>query len=311
MVLDTRAASQSAGSSGGRLGRQEARWGFFFITPWIVGFLVFQVGPMIASFYFSLTEYNVLSPPAWVGFANYTRMFTADPQFWASLGVTAYFVVLSVPLTVGGSLVCAILLNQRIHGRVVYRALFFVPSITPAVAATLVWVWVLNPNYGVLNYLLSYVGIDGPRWLGDPRWAVPSLVLLRIWGTVGGTTAVIFLSALQDIPRALYEAGEVDGATWWQLQRAITIPLLTPAIFFTLVMGIIGSFQTFTAAFVATQGGPAGATYFFVIHLYNSAFVSFEMGYASALSWVLLVILLVFNWIQIKGSERWVHYGGG
>jgi multiple sugar transport system permease protein len=307
-------AEQRTATSGprvGPLGQQEARWGLFFISPWIVGFVLFQLGPMIASFYFSLTEYNVLRPPEWIGLANYTRIFAADPKFWSSLWVTAYYVVLSVPLTVAGALACAILLNQQIRGRVVYRALFFTPSITPAVAATLVWVWVLNPHYGVLNYLLAFIGIDGPSWLGDPRWAVPSLVLLRIWGAVGGTTAVIFLSALQDIPRQLYEAAEVDGATWWQIQRAITVPMLTPAIFFAVVIGIIGSFQTFTAAFVATQGGPAGATYFYVLHLYNSAFVSFEMGYASALSWVLLVVLLVFTWIQFKGSERWVHYGGG
>ena len=289
----------------------EARWGLIFISPWILGFLIFQLGPLLASFYFSLTEYNVLQPPRWIGLANYAYMFESDQRFWGSLEVTASYVVLTVPLIVGGSLICAIILNQNVRGRVAYRALFFIPSITPGVAAVLIWQWLLDTHYGLINDAFRLVGLTGPSWLGDPHWAIPSLSLIAIWASIGGTNAIIFLSALQDVPRELYEAASVDGATWFQLQRSITIPMLTPAIFFVLIMGIIGSFQTFTAAYVATQGGPAYATYFYVLHLYIQGFQNFQMGYASALAWVLVVILLIFTWIQFKGSERWVHYGGG
>jgi multiple sugar transport system permease protein len=264
---------------------------------------------MLASLYFSFTEYNVLRPPKWIGLENYRYMFDGDPRFWQSVRVTFYYVVLRVPPTVIGALICAIMLNQAIRARVVYRTIFFIPSITPAVAAILVWTWVLDAHYGLLNYLLSLIGITGPSWLGDPRWAVPSLVLLGVWGSIGGTSAVIFLSALQEIPVSYYEAAKVDGANWFQLQRFVTVPLLTPAIFFVLVLTIIGTFQTFTAAYVGTNGGPAYATYFYVLHLYQQAFRSLQMGYSSALAWVLVVILLIFTWIQFKGSEKWVHYG--
>ena len=296
--------------AGGRLAWHEAKWGYFFILPWVLGFIIFQIGPMLASLYFSFTEYNVLRPPVWRGLANYQFMFDGDPRFWKSLSVTFYYVILRVPPTVLGALICAIILNQAIKGRIIYRTLFFIPSITPGVAAILVWTWVLDPHYGLFNYLLSEIGIQGPSWLGDPDWAVPSLVMLGLWGSVGGTSAIIFLSALQDIPASFYEAAEVDGANWYRLQRHITIPMLTPAIFFVFVLTVIGTFQTFTAAFVGTQGGPAYATFFYVLHLYQQAFQNFQMGYASSLAWVLVVILLVFTWLQIKGSERWVHYGG-
>ena len=294
---------------GGPMAWHEARWGLFFISPWILGFLIFQLGPMLASFYFSLTEYNVLQPPEWVGLQNYLYMIDGDPRFWKSVQVTFYYVVLRVPPTVIGALLCAIMLNQTIRGRVVYRTLFFIPSITPSVAAILVWTWVLDANYGVVNYWLRELGIQGPSWFGDPNWAVPSLVLLGIWGSIGGTSAIIFLSALQEIPASYYEAAKVDGASWYHLHRFITIPLLTPAILFVLVLTVIGTFQTFTAAYVGTRGGPAYATYFFVLHLYQVAFQNLEMGYSSALAWVLVVILLIFTWIQMRSSEGWVHYG--
>ncbi len=294
----------------GVLGWYEARWGLFFICPWILGFLLFQFGPMLASIYFSFTDYNVLRPAQWIGGENYRYMVTTDPRFWKAVSVTLYYVLLRVPPTIAGALICAIILNQSIRGRVIYRTLFFIPSITPGVAAILVWTWVLNPHFGLLNYLLDQIGIEGPSWLGDPDWAVPSLVLLGIWGSIGGTSAIIFLSALQDIPVSLYDAARVDGTSWLREQLHITIPLLTPAIFFVLVLTIIGTFQAFTAAFVSTKGGPAYATYFLVLHLYERAFQSFQMGYASALAWVLVAFLLVFTYLQIQGSNRWVHYGG-
>ena len=296
--------------AGGRLAWYEAKWGYLFITPWVLGFLIFTLGPMIASFYFSLTEYSVLKPPSWVGLANYRTMFADDPLFWKSVKVTLRYVLMRVPIGVLGALVGAIILNQEIRGRVVYRALFFVPSITPGVAAILVWTYILNAKYGVVNGLLARIGIEGPSWLGDPRWAVPSLAMLGLWGSVGGHQAIIFLSALQDIPRSLYEAAKADGANWFQLQWRITLPMLTPAIFFVIVMSVIGTFQAFTAAYVGTGGGPAYATYFYVLHLYDKAFKCLEMGYASALAWFLALMLLVVTLIQTRGAKGWVFYGG-
>lgn len=297
--------------TGGRLAAYEARWGYLFISPWALGFLLFTAGPMIASMYFSFCRYNVIKPPVWIGLENYSYMVNGgDSLFWQSVKVTLQYVVQRVPLAVGGALVGAIILNQSIKGRVIYRALFFIPSITPAVAALLVWGWVLNAKYGLVNSLLEQIGIQGPSWFGDPRWAVRSLVMIGLWGSIGGPDAIIFLSALQDIPGVYYEAAEVDGANWLQLQRHITLPLLTPAIFFVLVLTVIGTFQVFTAAYVATGGGPAYATYFYILHLYNKAFQYYEMGYASALAWVLAAVLLVVTYLQQRGSERWVFYGG-
>ncbi len=297
--------------TGGRLAAYEAKWGYLFILPWVLGFLVFTLGPMLASLFFSFCRYNVLKPPAWIGLENYRTMVSGgDMLFWKSVQVTAQYVVLRVPLHVLGALAGAIILNQAIRGRVFYRALFFIPSITPSVAALMVWTWLLNADYGLVNSLLAGIGVQGPSWLGDPHWAVHSLVMIGLWSSVGGADAIIFLSALQDIPSSYYEAAQVDGANWWDLQRYITIPLITPAMFLVLVLSVISTFQVFTAAYVATGGGPAYATYFYVLHLYNKAFQNYNMGYASALAWVLAVVLLALTWLQQKTSQRWVFYGG-
>ena len=297
--------------AGGRLAWNEAKWGYTFIVPWVLGFLIFTLGPMVASLYFSMTEYNMLRPPRWSGLMNYRRMFFDDPLFWKSVLVTIRYVVMRVPIGVIAALCGAIILNQHVQGRVIFRALFFIPSITPGVVAILVWGYLLNPRYGPVNTMLGRIGIEGPGWLSDPKWAVPSLAMLGLWGSIGGQQAIIFLSALQDIPRSYYEAAEVDGANWFRLQWHITLPMLTPAIFFAIVMSIIGTFQAFTAAYVGTRGGPAYATYFYVLHLYEKAFRHFEMGYASALAWFLAFVLLVLTLIQTKWSARWVYYGGG
>jgi multiple sugar transport system permease protein len=296
---------------GGCLAAHEAKWGYVFIIPWVLGFFIFTLGPLLASLYFSFCRYTVLRPPSWIGLANYKHMFSGDDVlFWKSVLVTLQYVAERVPLAVGGALVGAIILNQGIRGRVIYRALFFIPSITPAVAALMVWGWVLDKNYGLVNNLLARIGVQGPSWFGDPHWALHSLVMVALWGSIGGADAIIFLSALQDIPATYYEAAKVDGANWWQLQRHITLPLITPAIFFVVILAIIGTFQVFTAAYVATGGGPAYATYFYVLHLYNKAFMNFDMGYASALAWILALALLVVTYVQQRASERWVFYGG-
>lgn len=296
---------------GGRLAWNEAKWGYIFIIPWVLGFIIFTLGPLIASLYFSFTEYTVITPPKWIGLGNYRQMFSGDPLFWKSVQVTLQYVSLRVPIGVVAALCGAIILNQHIKGRVVFRTLFFIPSITPGVAAILLWTFLLQRDYGLVNSWLALVGIEGPGWLSDPRWAVPSLAFLGIWGSVGGNQAIIFLSALQDIPQTLYEAARVDGANWFQLQRYVTLPMLTPAIFFVTVMAVIGTFQVFTAAYVGTGGGPAYATHFYVLHLYQKAFGAFQMGYSSAMAWFLALVLLVVTLVQTKLSERWVYYAGG
>lgn len=300
--------ARTQGHQQGKTGRREAVWGLIFISPWLIGFLVFQVGPMLASLYLSFTQYDSLTAPRWIGLENYRYMFTGDELFLTSLWVTISYTLFVVPLGVGGSLLSALLLSQPIRGRALFRALFFIPSITPAVASIFVWTWLLNPHYGLINYLLGLIGIAGPYWLGDPAWARTSLVLLSLWAAVGGTTMITFIAALQNIPQHLYEAAEIDGAGAFKRFVHVTFPMLTPTIFFNVILGIIGSFQQFTIAYVATNGGPLYSTYFYVLHLYLKAFRFFEMGYASALAWILFFILLMFTFLQFRYSSRWVHY---
>lgn len=294
--------------SKGSLGRREAWWGFIFISPWIVGFLVFTLGPMVASFYLAFTSFDALTAPRFVGLANYRSIFTADDLFWRSLWVTASYVLIYVPAHILGSFIVALVLNQGIRGRTVYRSLFFVSSVVPSVAAVFLWTWLLNSHYGLVNYLLSLIGIHGPSWLGDPSWARQSLAIIAIWGSIGGTSAIILLAALQGIPRHLYEAASIDGANRIRSVVHITVPLLTPTLFFLIVLSIIGSFQTFTTAYVATQGGPDYSTYFYILYLYEKGFKFNEMGYASALAWIVFVILMCFTWVQFQSARRWVYY---
>ena len=287
--------------------RREAIVAYLFLSPWLFGFLVFLAGPMVASLYFSFTDYNVMSAPRWIGLANYTRMFT-DDLFFKSLDVSARYTLLSVPLGIAASLAIALLLNQEIVGRGIFRLIFYLPSIISGVAVATVFAWIFNYRFGVLNYLLSWVGIAGPNWLGHPRWALWAFVLMSLWG-VGGNV-VIFLAALQGVPRALYEAAELDGATDAQRFWRITLPLISPAVLFVSITGIIYTFQTFTQAFVLTQGGPANATLFYLYYLYKNAFTWFEMGYASALAWVLFLIIIICTLLLLRTSSNWVYYEG-
>jgi multiple sugar transport system permease protein len=262
----------------------------------------------VASLYFSFTEYKVIQTPRWIGLGNYQRMWT-DDLFFQALGVTARYTAASVPLGIVVALALAILLNQRIVARGLLRTVFYLPSIISGVAVAIVFAWIFNAQFGVLNYLLSLVKITGPNWLGSPRWALWAFVLISLWG-VGGNM-VVFLAALQGVPKSLYEAGELDGATSWQRFWHITLPLITPAILFVAIIGIIGSFQTFTQAYILTGGGPANATLFFLLYLYKNAFTWFEMGYASALAWVLFLIIILCTILLLRSSSRWVYYEGG
>jgi multiple sugar transport system permease protein len=281
---------------------------YLFLSPWIIGFVVFLAGPMIASFYLSFTDYKVVQPPVWAGLGNYTRM-VEDPLFYNSLKVTVRYTLFSVPLGILAALGIAILLNQRIRASAFFRTVVYLPSVVSGVAIAMVFAWIFNYHFGILNYLLSLVGIVGPNWLGHPRWALWAFVIMSLWGV--GSTTVIFLAALQGVPQVLLEAATIDGAGTWRRFSSVTLPMISPSILFVLIMGVIGSFQTFTSAYVMTGGGPANATMFYLLYLYKNAFNWFEMGYASALAWLLFLVMLVLTLALLKSSARWVYYETG
>lgn len=291
------------------LGKNRMFWrrnieGYLFISPWIIGFVVFTAGALLGSFSISLTKWNIVGTPEIVGLANYQKM-VEDRFFWQSIKVTLYYLV-NVPLNVVLGLLLALLLNQKVKGLSVFRTIFFLPSVASGVAVSLLWMWIFNPRFGIINVLLKKIGIIGPLWLGSEAWAIPALIIMSIWGVGGGM--LIYLGALQGIPTAFYEAATLDGAGAWKKLLHITVPMITPVLLLNLVMGVIVSFQVFTQAYVMTDGGPNYATLFYVMYLYQQAFVWFNMGYASALSWVLFLIILVFTVIILKTSSSWVYY---
>lgn len=281
--------------------------GYAFISPWLLGFLIFTAYPFLASIYFSFTRYDIVSKPLWVGMANYRTLLHDDPLFWKSLQVTFQFALLSVPLGIVVGVGLALLLNLPVRGIRVYRTLFFLPSIAPTVANAMVFLWLLNPEIGLVNGLLKNVGIEGPAWLDSTTWAPRSLILMSLWG-IGGSM-VIYLAGLKDIPAHLYEAAVLDGAGPLQRLRHVTLPMLTPVIFFNLVMGVIGAFQYFTEAYVMTQGGPEDSTLFYALYLFRRAWQYLDMGYASAMAWVLFLIVMALTGFLFTTQRRWVHYG--
>lgn len=293
---------------GSRLKRREAIEGYLWISPWILGFLIFSLGPIIASAYLSFTEYKIAGSPVWIGLENYRQAFFVDKQFWPSLWRTVYYSVAVVTLGVSLSLLAAMLLNQEIKGRAVYRALYYLPSLTPVVALAILWRWLLQPQVGLVNYLLYQVGIPGPGWLNDTKWAIPALIMIALWASVGGGRMIIFLAGLQGVPKELHESAQIDGANSLQRFFSITLPMISPVILFNLILGVIGSFSVFSVSYIATQGGPNYATWFYMLHLYYNAFSYFQMGYASALAWIFFVIIFILSFIQIRLSNRWVYY---
>ena len=290
------------------LARREALTFYALISPWLLGLILFVLGPMIVSLVVSFTRWDLLSPAKFVGLQNYEKMFSRDPLFWQSLKVTAIYTGVYVPLELVGGLLLALLMNQRLRFLGLFRTIYYLPSVLPGVAFVVVWMWILHPDVGLLNTLLGYVGIEGPRWLADPDWALPALLLMSLWGM--GRAMVIYLASLQGIPQQLYEAAAIDGAGTWHSFSRVTLPLLTPTIFFNLVLSIISTFQTFTSAFVATDGGPLDATLFYVLYLFRQAFQFFNMGYASAMAWILFLVILALTLIIVRSSGRWVHYEG-
>ncbi len=291
-----------------RRNRRALAVGLLFLAPWIVHILAFQLYPFVASLYYSLTVYTLLKPPIYVGLDNYVSLFTLDPLFWTSLGNTIYFMVFSVGLTTIVGICLAMLLNLNVRGMAFYRTIFYLPSVTPVVALSIVWLWLFNSQYGLINNAFAAVGLPTVGWLSDPAWAKNALVLMSVWG-VGGAV-VIYLAGLQDIPQELYEAADIDGASGWQKSINVTIPLLSPVILFNVVTGMIGAFQYFTQAFIMTGGGPGDSTMMYSLYLYFNAFRYFKMGYASAMAWILFIVVMLCTLLVFRSSTRWVHYGG-
>jgi multiple sugar transport system permease protein len=291
--------------------RRRAMMGYVYISPWILGFIIFSAFPLLASFYLSFTQYDIISKARFIGMDNYVYALTKDSLFWPTLVRTAYYAILNVSLGLTGSFLAALLLDQRLAGTVAWRTMYYIPSLTPIVASALLWSWILNSDIGILNHLLRELfGIKGPGWLKSIQWAVPGLIIMALWGGIGGSRMIVFLAGLQGVPQELYDASHVDGANAWHRFRHVTVPMMSPVIFFNMVLMIIGSFSVFTVSYIATAGGPAYATYFYVYHLYQNAFYYASMGYASGLAYIFFILILVLTLIQFRISGRWVFYGG-
>jgi len=291
--------------------REEAFWGYLFLLPWIIGFLVFTGGPILASAVIGFTDYNIVLAPHWVGLKNYATLFR-DVHFFNSLRVTATYAVVVIPGGIAGSLGLALLMNQKVKGVTVFRTLYYLPNILSGVATAIIWVWLFNPDprRGMINMLLHVFGIDGPKWLQSMTWALPAVMLTALWG-IGGSTAVIFLAGLQDVPEQLYEAAKIDGAGAISRFWHVTVPLMTPMIFFTFITGIIGTLGTFTGPFIMTQGGPGDATMFYGIYIYQNAFVALKMGYASGMAWLMFLVVGLISALNFYLSRYWVYYEAG
>lgn len=287
----------------------EYKYGLIFASPWLIGLIIFYALPLFSSIYFSFTTYSILQPGEFIGLQNYKDLMS-DTLFWKSVYNTVYFAVFFVPLSVIFGVALAMMLNMKVKGMAIYRTVFFLPTLVPHVALAVLWMWLLNPGFGLVNGILSTIGIEGPAWLGSETWSKPSLIMMSLWGI--GQAVVIYLAGLGDIPEDYYDAAEVDGANWFQKTFHITLPLLTPVIFFNLIMGIIGAFQQFTLPYTLTQGQgtPANSLTFYVMYLYDNGFKFFKMGYASAMAWILFVIIMALTAIVFITSKRWVHYQG-
>jgi multiple sugar transport system permease protein len=277
---------------------------YLFILPWLLGLLIFTLGPMLASAYLSLTQFSIMSPPVWVGTANYTTMFHT-PLFWKSLYNTLFMVAIDLPLGLIASLSAAVLLNQKLRGVNIFRAIFYLPVLIPTIANILLWVWIFDKDSGILNTILKMFGLPGQPWLTDELWSKPSLIFMNLWA-IGGAM-LIYLAGLKGVPVEMHEAAKIDGASAWQAFWKITMPLLTPTILFELVIGVIYEFQIFTQGYIL-GGGPNFSTTFYVLELFNNAFRYLKMGYASAMAWVLFGVTLVITLLVFRSTPYWVYY---
>ncbi|GGB12158.1 sugar ABC transporter permease [Macrococcus hajekii] len=286
--------------------------GYFFISPWIFGFLVFTLGPILFSLYASFTNYNITSQMDFIGLDNYSRLFKEDELFYTSMMNTLYFVLFSVPLTTIGAILLSLMLNQDVPGMRVFRTIYYLPAVLSGVGVYLLWMQLLDPSTGLVNTVLSFFGIDGPNWLLDPAWTKPSLIFMKLW-SVGGSM-LLYLASLQGVSKSLYEAADIDGANRFQKFRHITLPMITPIIFFDIITSTIGAFQIFQEAYVMSSdgaGSPSNSLLFYNLYMWIKAFRAFDMGYAMAMSWILFVIVLIITIINLKLAPRWVHYEGG
>ena len=291
----------------GKQARKEEREFYLFISPWIIGFILFGGGPIVASFLLSFTDWTLLASPNWIGLENYRQLIN-DPLFFVTLWNTLYYAAGSVLLGVVLAFFLALLLNQKVRGVAIFRTIFYLPSVVAGIATAILWINILHPDFGLINYALSWFGIQGPGWLVSETWVMPALILMSLWGA--GGTMIIYLAGLQSIPEYLYEAAAIDGAGAMRKFWHVTVPMMSPVIFFNLVVGFIVSLQAFVLILVMTDGGPANASLVYGLYLYRTAFENFEMGYASALSWVLFVVIMMITAIQFYAARRWVYYEG-
>ncbi len=288
--------------------RREGVAGWLFASPWVVGFGVFLLYPLVASLYYSFCDFSVLRKPVFIGGENYAAL-VRDELFWLSLYNTLFYAVLAMPASLIVALVIALLLNQKVRGIGIYRTIFFLPSLVPAVSLAVLWMWLFNGERGLINELFGFLGISGPNWLTDPAWSKPALIFMGLWGV--GQAVVIYLAGLQDVPQSLYEAAEIDGARPWHKTRFITLPMISPVILFNSIMGIIGTLQVFTIPYViSAQGAPVRSIYFYTMYLYDNAFSFQKMGYASAMGWILFLLIFGLTMLALRFGERRVHYGG-
>lgn len=283
------------------------RNGLLFVSPFLIGFGVFYLYPFIATFYYSFTSYSLVGASRWIGVLNYKELFIEDGLFTTSLYNTFYYAALFIPLSLVVGLIIALLLNTNIKGKSVFRAIYFLPSIIPFVAMGMLWVWILNSRYGIVNEILRALGLPAPSWFSDPNWSKPGYVIMSVWAS--GQTMIILLAGLTGVPRQLYEVAELDGANWLHKIVHITLPLLTPTILFILIINLIGAFQIFTQAYIMTDGAPANSTLFYSLYLYRVSFRYFKMGYGCAMAWILFVIVFTLAWSLFKSSAKWVYYG--
>jgi multiple sugar transport system permease protein len=292
-----------------RLHRSEALWGICCVAPAVLGFFLWQLGPILGSLLISFTDWTVANSPSWIGPKNFQRMLFHDDLFWKSLFVTGLYTLFSVPLSIALAFFLALLLHQKLKGRAIFRTIFYLPSTVPAIASSVLWLWLFNPQFGLLNAFLSMLGIPKQPWIYDESTVLPSLILMNLWSV--GPMMIVFLAGLQGIPKHLYEAVEVDGGKAIHKLWHITIPMLTPTILFNLILSIIDTLQAFTQPYVMTQGGPNNASLLYVLYLYRKAFQEYQMGYAAALAWVLFVIIAVISFLVLRTSRKWVFYEGG
>jgi multiple sugar transport system permease protein len=284
-----------------------------FTFPWLLHFVLLLLGPALASLYYGFTDFTILEPPRFVGLDNYRRLLTEDREFYLAVANTLWLLLILVPTLMLFALTTALLANLPLRGRPVYRTVFFLPSLMPPVVLALLWGWLLNPGYGIINSLLRYVGTQGPLWLASAEWSKPSILVMQLWAV--GSTMVLYLAALQDVPTELYEAAEIDGAAWWHKVFYVTRPMISPVTFFLLVINVIWAFQYFTQAYLLGGsgggfGGPEGSLLFYSLYLYAQAFRYLQMGYASAMGWLMLVLILLMTLLALRTAPRWVHYEG-